>query len=85
VSRRKRADRVESALRRADATLAAWFRRGAGVVRRRIDGLQGGLKSLSRGLEQVEKDPKPVPQPRSERPTSSRRKVTRPRKTKKAA
>jgi hypothetical protein len=85
VSRSKRADRLESAFRRADATLEAWFRRGAGAVRRRIDGLQGGLKRLSRGLEQVEKDPKPVSETRRERPSSNRRKATRPRKTKKAA
>ena len=85
MSRSKRADRVESALRRADATLEVWFRRGAGAVRRQIDGLQAGLKRLSRGLEQVEKEPKPASETRRERPASNRRKATRPRKTKKAA
>ena len=65
--------------------LEAWFRRGAGFVRKPIDGLQAGLKRLSTSLEQVEKEPAPATKTRRERPTATRRAATRPRKTKKAA
>src|SRR5437879_10264045 len=60
MGRKSRADRVESALRRADASLEAWFRRGAGVVRQQVNRLQGRLRQVSTGLEELEKDPKPA-------------------------
>ena len=85
MGRKSRADRVESALRRTDATLEAWFRRGAGVVRLQLNRLQGRLKQVSTGLEQLEKDPKPGAKTRRNRPAATRRAATRPRKTKKAA
>jgi len=107
MGRSKRADRVESALRRADATLEAWFRRSrvtarqasvvfarflrrakkrsAGVLRQRVAGLQGGLKHLSTGLEQLEKDRKPATTKRRERPAATRPAAARTRKPKKAA
>jgi hypothetical protein len=85
MGRNRGTDRVESALRRADATLEAWFRRGAGVVRQQVNRLQGRLKQVSTGLEQLEKDPKPAAKTRRNRPASTRRASTRPRKTKKAA
>jgi hypothetical protein len=57
---RKPADRVESVLRQADATFESWFRRakkrGAGLLRHRVDDLQAGLKKLSTGLEHAERD-----------------------------
>jgi hypothetical protein len=107
VSRTHRADRVEAALRRADATLEAWFRRsrvttrqaaivfarllrrtkkrGAGVLRQRVEGLQGGLEQLSTGLEELEKGPKTATARRRSRPAPTRRPAARPRKPKKAA
>jgi hypothetical protein len=84
MSRTPRVDRVESALRRADATLEAWFRRAAGALRHPVKGLQGGLERLSSGLEQLEKDRKPATTKRRTRPAASRR-PTRSRKPKKAA
>jgi hypothetical protein len=85
VGRTSRADRVEAVLRRADATVETWFRRAAGAIRKPVDGLQAGLKHLSTGLEQVEKDPKPTTKTRRARPATSKQPTTRPRKTKKAA
>ena len=85
MGRSKRADRVESALRRADAALETWFRRGAGALRQPVAGLQGVLKHLSVGLEQLEKDRKPAPSKRRDRPAATGRAVARPRKPKKAA
>ena len=85
MGRRSRTDRVEAALRHADATLAAWLRRTARVVRRRVEGLQGGLKRLSTGLGQLEKDRKHATTEGSERPATSRRATARTRKPKKAA
>lgn len=85
MGRSSRADRVEAALRGADAMLESWFRRGAGFVRKPVDGLRAGLKRLSSGLEQVEKEPGPATKTRRARPKASRRAATRPRKTKKAA
>ena len=84
MSRGTRTDRVESALRRADETLEAWFRRSAGVLRRQVTRLQGGLKQLSTGLEQLQKDPKPATTKRRARPAATKRAV-RPRKAKKTA
>src|SRR2546429_387507 len=48
MGRKSRADRVESALRRADASLEAWFRRGAGVDRSQVgvDGADTETQSL---------------------------------------
>jgi hypothetical protein len=58
VSNSRRADQMEAMLRQADATLEQWFRgakkRGAGILRQRVDDLQAGLKKLSAGLEQLE-------------------------------
>lgn len=85
MSRSPRADRVESALRRADATLEAWFRRAAGALRHPVKGLQGGLEQLSSGLEQIEKDGKPATTKRRTRPAATRRPAARTRKPKKAA
>ena len=85
MGRKSRANRVESALRRADASLEAWFRRGAGVVRQQVNRLQGRLRQVSTGLEQLEKDPKPAAKTPRNRPAATRRASTRPRKTKKAA
>jgi hypothetical protein len=107
VSRSSRADGVEAALRRADATLEAWFRRsrvttrqasvvfarflrrakkrGAGVLRQRVEGLQGGLEQLSTGLEQMEKEHKPATTRRRPRLAVTRRPAARTRKPKKAA
>jgi hypothetical protein len=85
VGRTSRADRVEAALRRADATVETWFRRAAGAIRKPVDGLQAGLKHLSTGLAQVEKHPKPTSKARRERLATNKQATTRPRKTKKAA
>jgi hypothetical protein len=88
VSRKQRADDMEAVLRRADATLETWFRRskkwGAGALRQRLDDLQGGLKTLSARLEQVEQAPKVAPAKRATRPTVARKPAAR-RKPKKAA
>lgn len=81
--RTSRTDRVESALRRADATLEAWFRRSVSVLRQQVTRLQGGLKQLNGGLEQLEKDARPATTRPRARPTT--RRAARPRKTKKAA
>ena len=112
VSPARRPDRVEAALRHADATLEDWFRQGrkttrkasvdlvrllrrskrrsAGVLRHRVDDLQVGLKRLSAGLEQLERDGKAAPKKRRARAAvagksapSSR--AASPRKQKKAA
>lgn len=51
---------MEAMLRQADANLEKWFRgakkRGAGILRQRIDDLQAGLKKLGTGLEKLEKE-----------------------------
>jgi hypothetical protein len=64
---------MEAILRQADASLEKWFRaakkRAAGIVRQRVDNLQGGLKKLSTGLEQVERE-RPVAQ--SEEPAKEK-------------
>jgi hypothetical protein len=100
VSRASRADRVEVVLRRADVAFEKWLRRArkqsAGVLRHRVDDLQAGLKKLSAGLEQLERDhkltlpikqterePAAAPSKRRARPTA--RKATSPGKRKKAA
>jgi hypothetical protein len=91
---------MEAMLRQADASLEKWFRgaktRGAGILRQRVDDLQAGLKKLSAGLEQHEREhtvapvEKPVPTPkvtvakRRARPTVAR-KPSAARKRKKAA
>jgi len=101
VSRARAADRVEVVLRRADVALEKWFRRArkqsAGVLRHRVDDLQAGLKKLSAGLEQLERDhkvtlptkqtqpePAAVPSKRRPRPATAR-KAAASRKPKKAA
>jgi hypothetical protein len=95
VSPSRRPDRVEAALRHADATLEDWFRRGrkttrkasvdlarfllrskrqsAGVLRHRVDRLQVGLKQLSAGLQQLERDGKAAPKKRRARPAVTRK------------
>jgi hypothetical protein len=91
---------MEAMLRQADASLEKWFRgaktRGAGILRQRVDDLQAGLKKLSAGLHQVEREravapvEKPDPMPkvtvarRRARPTVARKHPTT-RKRKKAA
>jgi hypothetical protein len=112
VSPARRPDRVEAALRHADATLEDWFRQGrkttrkasvdlvrllrrskrrsAGVLRHRIDDLQVGLKRLSGGLEQLERDGKAAPKKRRARPAAAGKsaassRAASPRKQKKAA
>jgi hypothetical protein len=88
VSRSKPADRVEAALRKADATLGRVLSkvrtRGAGALRQQIKGLQGGLKKLSAGLEQMEHDTPTSPAKRAEHPAAAP-KPARARKPKKAA
>jgi len=53
---------MEAMLRQADASLEKWFRgakkRGAGILRHRVDDLQAGLRKLSAGLEQLERERK---------------------------
>lgn len=91
---------MEAMLRQADASLEKWFRgakqRGAGILRHRVDDLQAGLKKLSAGLEQLEREraltpsepaePKheATPRKRRARPVTAR-KASAPRKHKKAA
>jgi hypothetical protein len=91
---------METILRQADASLEKWFRgakkRGAGILRQRVDDLQAGLKKLSSGLEQVEREraaapeakpdqmPKVTVAKRRSRPTVAR-KPSAVRKRKKAA
>jgi hypothetical protein len=86
VGRKKASDRVESALRRADATLETWFRRarkrGAGVLRQRVDGLQAGLTKLSARLGHLERDREVAPVKRTRAVIA--RKSPSPRKPKKA-
>lgn len=57
---RSNRDQMEAMLRQADASLEKWFRgakkRGAGILRHRVDDLQAGLKKLRTGLEHVEKE-----------------------------
>jgi hypothetical protein len=89
VSRSKPADRVEAALRKADATLGRVLTkartRSAGALRQQIKGLQAGLKRLSAGLEQIEtKNSATAPAKRAEHPAAAS-KPSRTRKRKKAA
>jgi len=89
VSRSKPADRVEAALRKADATLGRVLAKartgGASALRQQIKGLQAGLKKLSAGLEQMEtKKATTGPAKRAERPAAAP-KPARARKPKKAA
>lgn len=88
VSRSRPADRVESVLRRVDATLSRVLTRartrGAGALRQQIKGLQTGLKKLSAGLEHMEHDTATDPAKRAERPAAAP-KPARARKPKKAA
>jgi hypothetical protein len=75
---------MEAILRDADAAFEKWFRaakkRGAGVLRHRVDDLQAGLKKLSTGLEHVEKERAvaPTPQPEGERKATPRKRRARP-------
>ena len=88
MSRSKPADRVESVLRRADAILGRVLTkartRGVGVLRQQINGLQGGLKKLSGGLEGLERKPRADSPKRVERPATAS-KPARARKPKKVA
>jgi len=62
---------MEAMLRTADASLEKWFRgakkRGAGILRQRVDDLQAGLKKLSIGLEHAEKERAATPAAQPER------------------
>ena len=100
VPRSQYADRIEAMLRQADANLEKWFRRAkkrsAGILRHRVDDLQVGLKKVSAGLEQAEREravtpseqpereQKVTPSKRRARPAAAR-KPSAPRKHKKAA
>lgn len=59
---------MEAILRQADASLEKWFvgakKRGAGMLRHRVDDLQAGLKKLSTGLEQLERERAAAPEER---------------------
>jgi hypothetical protein len=56
---------MEAMLRQADASLEKWFRgaktRGAGILRQRVEDLQAGLKKLSTGLQQLERERQVAP------------------------
>ena len=92
---RTKKDDVEAVLRKADATLDQWFRRGAGALRQQIDELQAGLKKLSGNLQSLEKrrkstasssrDQSASPAPRKPSRRAAPRKTARPRRQKKAA
>jgi len=75
---------MEAMLRDADAAFEKWFRgakkRSAGVLRHRVDDLQAGLKKLSAGLEQVEKDRAvtPTAQPQGDHTARPRKRRARP-------
>ena len=91
---------MEAMLRQADASLEKWFlgakKRGAGILRHRVDDLQAGLKKLSAGLQQLEGEravtesdqpnraQKAIPSKRRARPAAAR-KPSASRKPKKAA
>jgi len=57
---------MDAILRQVDASLEKWFsgakKRGAGILRQRVDGLQAGLRKLSTGLEQVERQRAAAPE-----------------------
>jgi len=92
---------MEAMLRQADASLEKWFRgakkRGAGILRERVDDLQAGLKKLSTGLEhlqkeraakptgQLDREPKVTVSKRQARPALARKPSAAERKRKKAA
>jgi hypothetical protein len=84
VTRSRGADRMEAMLRDADAAFEKWFRgakkRSAGMLRHRVDDLQAGLKRLSAGLEQVEKERAltPTVQPEGEHKAPPRKRRPRP-------
>jgi len=84
VTRSRRTDRIEAMLRDADASLEKWFRSAkkgsAGILRRRVDDLQAGLKKLSVGLEQLQRDRtvKPSAQPEGDLKVAPRKRRTRP-------
>ncbi|HET9847068.1 MAG TPA: hypothetical protein VFR68_00750 [Candidatus Dormibacteraeota bacterium] len=93
---RSKKDGVEAVLRKADATLDQWFRRGAGAIRQQVEELQAGLKKLSANLEHMEKSQKAAQSGTRARSTSkassttqarsaATRKAARPRRPKKAA
>ena len=81
---RTKKDSVEAVLRKADATVDQWFRRGAGALRQQVDELQVGLKKLSANLEQLEKRRKSAAASTKARPATTR-KTSRTRRQKKAA
>jgi hypothetical protein len=84
VTRSRRTDRMEAMLRDADASLERWFRGAkkgsASILRRRVDDFQAGLKKLSAGLEQLERDRTvtPIEQPVSDQKVTPRKRRTRP-------
>ncbi len=92
-------DQMEAMLRQADASLEKWFRgakqRGAGILRHKVDDLQAGLKKLSAGLSQVERERAAAPKeepvrsenatPRKRQPRPAAHKPAASRKHKKAA
>ena len=92
---RTKKDDVEAVLRKADATLDQWFRRGAGALRQQIDELQAGLKKLSANLQRLEKTRKSSASstrnqsastaPRKPARSAAPRKTARPKRQKKAA
>jgi outer membrane murein-binding lipoprotein Lpp len=60
-------------------------RQGAGALRHQLDDLQTGLKKLSAGLEQLERDGKAMQPTRRAASTSRRPAGRRPARTKKAS
>jgi len=70
-------------VRKADETVEEWLRRGAGALRQQVDGLQVGLKKLSAGLEQLQRERKATAS--KPRRAAVARKPVRARKPKKAA
>jgi hypothetical protein len=83
MGRSRETDGVEAVVRKADETLEDWLRRGARVLRQQVSGLQVGLTRVSTGLEQLERERKPVTT-KARRATVGR-KPARSRKPKKAA
>jgi hypothetical protein len=94
VARTKKDD-IEAVLRKADATVDHWFRRGAAALRQQIDELQAGLEKLSTNLQRLEKSRKSSASsyrdlsaptaPRKPIRSAGARKTARPRRPKKAA
>jgi hypothetical protein len=83
MGRSRQTDGVEAVVRKADETLEDWLRRGARVLRQQVSSLQFGLKKVSTGLEQLERERKPATT--KPRRVTVGRKPARSRKPKKAA